>query len=83
MYPHLEPHGLIMRLNASPLKVLSKEAVVRDRQFWDEYENEDKTNSDNSHGHRAAFGRIASNAFRMLNHEAILYAFCECRSSTV
>jgi hypothetical protein len=83
MYPHLEPHGLIMRLNASPLKVLSKESVVRDRQCWDEYENEDKPNSDNSHGHRAAFGRLGSIAFRMLNHEAILYAFCEGRSRTV
>jgi len=38
MYPYLEPHGLIMRLNTNPLEALPEETVVRDRRFWTEYE---------------------------------------------
>jgi len=38
MYPYLEPHGLIMKLNAQPLEVLPDESVARDRRFWAEYE---------------------------------------------
>lgn len=34
MYPHLEPHGLIMKLNREPLEKLSPEAVERDQEFW-------------------------------------------------
>jgi len=35
MYPCLEPHGLIMKLNAEPLGSLSREVVEKDRQYWD------------------------------------------------
>jgi len=34
MYPHLEPHGLIMKLNRAPLAQISAEAVQRDQEFW-------------------------------------------------
>ena len=37
MYPYLEPHGLIMRLNRQPLDNLSEETVSRDRDFWQRY----------------------------------------------
>jgi beta-lactamase regulating signal transducer with metallopeptidase domain/tetratricopeptide (TPR) repeat protein len=35
MYPYLEPHGLIMKLNAEPLQKLSAEAIAKDRKYWD------------------------------------------------
>ena len=38
MYPFLEPHGLIMKLNRHILAKLPEETVVRDRQFWKGYE---------------------------------------------
>ena len=38
MYPYLEPHGLILKMNAGPLPELSPETIARDRQFWDETE---------------------------------------------
>ena len=34
MYPHLEPHGLIMKINRQPLTTLSDEIVQRDRDYW-------------------------------------------------
>ncbi|HOW98099.1 MAG TPA: tetratricopeptide repeat protein [Kiritimatiellia bacterium] len=34
MYPYLEPHGLILKLNPEPLPELTADAVERDRQFW-------------------------------------------------
>ena len=34
MYPHLEPHGLILKLNRQPLEQLSPEIVRRDHEFW-------------------------------------------------
>ena len=34
MYPHLEPHGLIMKIYRQPLIELSDEAVKRDREYW-------------------------------------------------
>jgi hypothetical protein len=34
MYPYLEPHGLIMRLNRQPLSELSGEIVRRDHDYW-------------------------------------------------
>lgn len=39
MYPYLEPHGLIMKLNAQPLDALPAESVDRDLHYWTEYEN--------------------------------------------
>ncbi|MCP5488178.1 MAG: DUF2723 domain-containing protein [Verrucomicrobia bacterium] len=37
MYPFLEPHGLIMKLNREELPRLSEEVVDNDRKFWDWY----------------------------------------------
>ena len=37
MYPHLEPHGLIMKINRQPLAELSDEVVKRDRAYWTHY----------------------------------------------
>jgi hypothetical protein len=36
MYPHLSPHGLILKLNRKPLAALSEETVKQDRKFWSE-----------------------------------------------
>ncbi|MGO9244319.1 MAG: tetratricopeptide repeat protein [Verrucomicrobiia bacterium] len=35
MFPYLEPHGLIMKLNNEPLAQLDSSVVARDHQFWD------------------------------------------------
>jgi tetratricopeptide (TPR) repeat protein len=37
MYPYLSPQGLIMKLNAEPLKDLSPEVVKADQAFWDRF----------------------------------------------
>jgi serine/threonine protein kinase/WD40 repeat protein len=37
MYPHLEPHDLIMRLSRGPLAGITPEAVRRDQEFWSRY----------------------------------------------
>ncbi len=37
MYPYLEPHGLIMKINRQPLPELSDEIVQRDRDYWTKY----------------------------------------------
>ena len=37
MYPYLEPHGLIMKINKEPLNGLTPEMVKNDREFWDWY----------------------------------------------
>ena len=34
MYPYLEPCGLIMKLNTTPMQSLPKEAISRDQAFW-------------------------------------------------
>lgn len=34
MYPYLEPHGLILKLNRKPLTQLDPVVVARDRAFW-------------------------------------------------
>ncbi len=34
MYPYLEPHGLIMRLNREPLDRLANDVVQKDLDFW-------------------------------------------------
>ncbi len=35
MYPYLEPHGLILKLNKEPMKELDPAVVAQDRRFWD------------------------------------------------
>jgi len=37
MYPYLEPHGLIMKINKEPISGLTPEMVKNDREFWDWY----------------------------------------------
>ena len=37
MYPYLEPHGLIMKINRQPLPGLSDEIVRRDSDYWTKY----------------------------------------------
>jgi tetratricopeptide (TPR) repeat protein len=34
MYPYMEPHGLILKLNKEPVKELDPAVVAQDRQFW-------------------------------------------------
>jgi len=36
MYPHLSPHGIILKLNRKPLAALSEESVKQDHKFWSE-----------------------------------------------
>src|ERR1017187_3658971 len=37
MYPYLEPHGLIFKLNRQPLSGLSDETVSQDHEYWIKY----------------------------------------------
>jgi beta-lactamase regulating signal transducer with metallopeptidase domain len=34
MYPYLEPHGLIMKINRQPLTDMPEEIVQKDREYW-------------------------------------------------
>ncbi len=34
MYPYLEPHGLIMKINRQPLSEMPEEIVQKDREYW-------------------------------------------------
>ncbi len=36
MYPNLEPHGLIFKINRQPLAELSDEIVRQDREYWNQ-----------------------------------------------
>lgn len=38
MYPYLEPHGLILKLNREPAERLSEQAVAQDREYWARHE---------------------------------------------
>jgi len=37
MYPYLEPHGLIMKINRQPLSELSDTAISADHDYWTNY----------------------------------------------
>ncbi len=37
MYPYLEPHGLIFKINRQPLPGLSNDIIQRDRDYWTKY----------------------------------------------
>jgi Flp pilus assembly protein TadD len=37
MYSHLEPFGIIMRINRQPLPEMTEELVKRDHEFWSHY----------------------------------------------
>jgi beta-lactamase regulating signal transducer with metallopeptidase domain len=34
MYPYLEPHGLIMKINRQPLAQMPEDTIARDRDYW-------------------------------------------------
>jgi tetratricopeptide (TPR) repeat protein len=34
MYPHLSPHGLVMKINRKPLGSISPDVVEKDRKYW-------------------------------------------------
>jgi hypothetical protein len=34
MYPHLTPHGLILRINRKPLSELGADVIAKDHEFW-------------------------------------------------
>jgi beta-lactamase regulating signal transducer with metallopeptidase domain/biopolymer transport protein ExbD len=34
MYPHLEPHGLIMKIERQPIAQIPGDIIARDRQYW-------------------------------------------------
>jgi beta-lactamase regulating signal transducer with metallopeptidase domain/tetratricopeptide (TPR) repeat protein len=34
MYPYMEPHGLIMKINRQPLAQVPAETLARDREYW-------------------------------------------------
>jgi len=58
MYPQLEPHGLIMKINLQPMANLSDEIVQRDHYYWTKYVSPmigNWLNSDTSVGEIAAF----------------------------
>ena len=37
MYPYLEPHGMIIKINRQPLTEMSDEIVQRDHDYWTKY----------------------------------------------
>jgi hypothetical protein len=37
MYPHLSPHGLILKINRQPISNLPNEILHRDREYWSRY----------------------------------------------
>ena len=37
MYPHLTPHGVIMKVNRQPLTSLPEDILDRDHEFWKQY----------------------------------------------
>ena len=37
MFPHLTPFGIIMKINREPVKELTEDVMLRDRQFWKQY----------------------------------------------
>ncbi len=37
MYPHLSPHGLILKINRQPISGLANEIAQRDREYWARY----------------------------------------------
>jgi beta-lactamase regulating signal transducer with metallopeptidase domain len=40
MYPHLEPHGLILKINREPMMELSDEVLQKDHDYWQRRVNE-------------------------------------------
>jgi tetratricopeptide (TPR) repeat protein len=77
MYPYLEPHGLILKLNRKPLTQLDSSTIAHDREFWDGLMKQllaEPGFIDNSWArmtyskHRSAIGGVY--AYRKLTHEA-------------
>jgi tetratricopeptide (TPR) repeat protein len=62
MYPYLEPHGWIMKLNKEPIQELDPAVVTQDRRFWDALAKEllaDPHFRDNDEG-RKMIGKLRS-----------------------
>jgi len=62
MYPYLEPHGLIMKLNPEKLESIPEAAVARDAEYWRNVEADLMSHpglTDN-HGGRIAFAKLRS-----------------------
>jgi len=60
MYPYLEPHGLIMKINRQPLPALSEDVVSKDHDYWVKYVQPmigDWLHDDTSVGEIAAFAK--------------------------
>jgi hypothetical protein len=60
MYPHLEPHGLIFKINRQPLSKLSDEIVEQDHDYWTKLVQPmigDWLHDDTSVGEIAAFAK--------------------------
>jgi hypothetical protein len=58
MYPYLEPHGLIFKINRQPLPALTDEIIERDHDYWTKYMTPmigDWLNNDTSVEEMAAF----------------------------
>jgi beta-lactamase regulating signal transducer with metallopeptidase domain len=45
MYPHLEPHGVIMKINRQPLAQIPPDILQRDREYWNQRVSEMLGNS--------------------------------------
>lgn len=37
MYPYLEPHGLILKLNRTPMETLGADVILADQSYWRDY----------------------------------------------
>jgi hypothetical protein len=40
MYPHLTPHGFIMKINRNPVAEMRPEMVTQDREFWKKWQTQ-------------------------------------------
>jgi tetratricopeptide (TPR) repeat protein len=77
MYPYLEPHGLIMKLNPEKLDSISEAAVIRDMEFWQKTEDDLMSHPgwEEHESGKMAFAKLRSAiagiyAYRNMNPEA-------------
>ncbi len=90
MYPHLEPHGLIMKINRQPLASLPEESVQKDREYWIKYLQPmigDWLNSDTTVDQVAAYAekaflrRNSGGDARFVQNDSACQMFSKLRSS--
>jgi len=70
MYPYLEPHGLIFKLNPEPVQTLVAATVARDRAYWETLS--DDLLNDPKFRHDAAAQKVFC---QLRTAQASLYAF--------